>query len=27
VMGESARVIVAALRALPGGESLLVDLD
>ncbi len=26
-MGESARVIVAALRALPGGESLLLDLD
>jgi tRNA A-37 threonylcarbamoyl transferase component Bud32 len=27
VMGESARVIVAALRALPGGEALLLDLD
>ena len=27
VMGESARVIVAALRTLPGGENLLLDLD
>jgi len=26
-MGEAARVVVAALRALPGGESLLEDLD
>lgn len=27
VMGEAARIIVAALRALPGGEALLLDLD
>ncbi|MBX7192654.1 MAG: protein kinase [Sandaracinaceae bacterium] len=27
IMGDAARVIVAALRALPGGEGLLLDLD